>query len=189
MHPSIAPSVVPTTAMPTSAPSITGSVALVQMSGIVTSTISTTDATVDVATAYGVDVNDITISTEYVSTGALDVTIPDDIPTVEAIAALAESISEVLGVHQRDVDVSIDPVTGEVTYEISGNEFENVESLVTLMEDPSFATQLNDVLDVIEVNDVAINPDITAVTIHYFHLNFWKIYLSCHCMFLQARLT
>ena len=97
--------------IPSSFPTITGSVASVSISGIVTESMSqqeVDEVTSQLAEIYGVDVNDIETTVDYVTSGTLDVTIPEDVSESEAIEVLQESISDVLGVHVKDVTVVIE---------------------------------------------------------------------------------
>ena len=63
------------------------------------------------AEIYGVDVDDVEITVDYVTSGTLDVILPRDISESELIEALEGSISDVLGVHVKDVIVVIEDTT------------------------------------------------------------------------------
>ena len=80
------------------------------------------DITADLAEIYGVDRDDVEATIDYVSSGTLEVTIPDDIPQADAISVIQESISDVLGVHSSDVVVSFDD-DGVLTYSVIGATF------------------------------------------------------------------
>ena len=56
---------------------------------------------------------------------------------------LEESIADVLGVHVKDIDVVVDPVTGDVTYSISSIDELTASNVQTAFESPSVLTELN----------------------------------------------
>ena len=75
--------------------------------------------TSELAEIYGVDPSEVETTVDYVASGTLDVTIPDDVSEEDAIAALQDSISDVLGVHTSDVVVTIED-DGTVSYSVTG---------------------------------------------------------------------
>jgi hypothetical protein len=74
------PSTSPSSSIPSAVPTITGEIASVSMSGSVTGEISTNDITTEIAEIYGVDANDVETSVDYVTSGTLDIRIPENIP-------------------------------------------------------------------------------------------------------------
>ena len=107
--------------MPSSRPSITGIVVTLTLTAdeIIDST-SIDSLEEQIAIDYGVNVDDVTVDTIYTVTGTLQVDdIPDDISEQELEEALQQSVADALGVHSRDVDVVVDPETGDITYTIS----------------------------------------------------------------------
>ena len=132
--------------IPSSFPTITGSVASVSISGIVTESMSqqeVDEVTSQLAEIYGVDVNDIETTVDYVTSGTLDVTIPEDVSESEAIEVLQESISDVLGVHVKDVTVLIED-DGSVTYSIHGASVDEVEAIQNIASQDDFASQITE---------------------------------------------
>ena len=135
------PSNLPSSSVPSASPTITGEIASISMSGIVTSEISTDDMTQQIAEIYGVDANDVETSASYVTSGTLNVSIPEDIPKADAILALTESISDVLGVHSSDVVVSIDE-NGVATFSVAEETYDGVHNIQNMISDPNFATDI-----------------------------------------------
>ena len=117
------------------------------MSGTVTSEISTDDFTTQIAEIYGVEINDVETSVDYVTSGILGVSIPENIPEANAISALTESISDVLGVHSSDVVVTIDE-DGVVTFSVIGESYDDVQDIQSLISDADFASDIT-----IELNE------------------------------------
>ena len=99
--------------------------------------------TSQLAEIYGVDVSDIETSVDYITSGTLDVTIPEGVSESEAIEALQESISEVLGVHVKDVTVVVEH-DGTVSYSISGTSVDEVEAIQNIASQDEFASQITE---------------------------------------------
>ena len=152
--------------VPSAVPSITGSVSSLSMSGTVSSELETSDLkdiTIELADIYGVDVSDIETTVDYIASGTLDVTIPDDLSEDEAVEVLRESISNVLGVHPKDVVVTIDE-NGEVDYSVSGANYDEVASVQMIADQNDFATRITDELkedgSLMSVESSTVNPDL-----------------------------
>ena len=82
------PSTSPLTSIPSSAPSFVGLIVSVDISRPATAALD--DSEINelqdvIASAYGVEADDLTTTTEYVTTGAISVTIPDSVSTQEAL--------------------------------------------------------------------------------------------------------
>ena len=88
------------------------------------------------AEGYGVNPDDVVIEATYTVAGSLQLdSLPDDLREDELEEALEQSIADALGVHSKDVDVNVDPETGEVTYTVTTSDdwfgdviFDNVSS-------------------------------------------------------------
>ena len=152
--------------VPSAVPSITGSVSSLSMSGTVSSELETSDLkdiTVELADIYGVDVSDIETTVDYIASGTLDVTIPDGLSEDEAVEVLRESISNVLGVHPKDVVVTIDE-NGAVDYSVSGANYDEVASVQMIADQNDFATRITDELkedgSLMSVESSTVNPDL-----------------------------
>ena len=138
-----------------------GDVAYVTMSGPVTDSFSNADITSitsDLAEVYGVNQDDLATSIDYVTSGNLDVTIPETMSNQDAIAALEGSISDVLGVHPKDVRVTIE--NGVVTYFVTEPTFEEAEAIQTIASSPEFTSLLAEDL-MKDQSDLVVNDSIT----------------------------
>lgn len=131
-----------TTMMPSPAPSITGIV--------VTLTVESTDDLLNaselvaletkLADDYGVNIEDVTIEAEYAVSGSIELqNIPDDIGISELEEIVHQSISDAIGVHSRNVEVTIDPSSGEVTYVVTSDDNVIATDLQTALESVTFA--------------------------------------------------
>jgi hypothetical protein len=140
------PSLAPISAIPSALPTITGAVSSVSMSGPTSGDISSDEVSVietELAQIYGVDVSDIETDVTYITSGVLDVSIPDEISEIDAINALLDSISDVLGVHSSDVLVTIAD-DGTVTYSVTGASFEEANTLQTDLSEADFVSQVTE---------------------------------------------
>ena len=122
--------------------------------------------TSDLAEIYGVDVADIETSVDYVASGTIDVTIPPGVSENEAITSLQDSISDVLGVHPKDVVVTIDD-NGVVTYSVTGASYAEAEAIQDVTSQVDFASQITDDLNEngspVTVESSTPNEDIDVV--------------------------
>ena len=155
-----------TTMVPSSRPSITG---------IVVTLTLTTDEVIDsisidaleeqIAHDYGVNVDDVIVDTIYTVTGTLQVEdIPDDLPESELEEALQQSVADALGVHSRDVDIVVDPETGDITYTISSDDDIDVANIQDALESPSFADEVTEeilnILPTVTVSEIETDGEI-----------------------------
>ena len=135
--------------MPSTAPSITGAVSSISFSGLATEDISSNDVAAieqQIAEIYGVDTSDLETNVDYVTSGILDVVIPDTIAETDAIAELQDSISNVLSVHPSDVIVMIND-DGTVSYSVTGGSFEEATALQDALTEPTFVEELTSSLE------------------------------------------
>ena len=142
------PSSAPFTSIPSARPTITGEVASVSISGSVEEALSEEDASeiaLAIAKIYGVEEEDVVMSVEYVSSGTLNVTIPEELSEADATAVLEESISNTLGIHSSEVEVTIHD-DGVVTYTITGESYTEVETLSETTSKPTFVSELDSLL-------------------------------------------
>lgn len=102
-----------------------------------------------IADAYGVAADDLIITAEYVTTGTISVTIPDSASTEEALDALTQSLSSTLGIGEDSIELEIDPVSGEVTYSISTDDYTETTSILNAME---------------EIDDLEVESELITVT-------------------------
>ena len=112
-----------------------------------------------IAGAYGVEADDLTTSTQYVTTGTITVTIPDSDSTQEALDVLTESLASTLGIDESDIELEIDLVSGEVTYSISTDDYTETTSILDALEE---IDALEVESDVIIVTGISPNSEIVA---------------------------
>merc|ERR1711951_14243 len=80
--PSSVPSVRPTTSLPTAAPSITGLVSVIELSTVVTESLTISELDniqQQSADTYGVDLEDVTVEVVYQTTGSMAIEIGNDV--------------------------------------------------------------------------------------------------------------
>ena len=145
-----APSVSPTftTMIPSSTPSMTGLVVTLYLSqedGSMTSE-ELQQLTSDLASQYGVAVEDVQVDATYTVSGTMDVVVPEGVTVSVLAEELEASISTALGVHPRDVTVVIDPTTGEVSYTVSVTDSAVAENIQSTLVEPSFLPLLTEQL-------------------------------------------
>ena len=136
-----------TTLVPSPAPSITGIVVSLTLSAAdeVFTADEVSSLGSQLAADYGVDVDDVTIEPTYTVTGSIDVDdIPEDVSESELEAVLEQSIADTLGVHSKDVTVTVDPSTGEVTYAVTSDSDVTATSIQETLESPVFEDALTE---------------------------------------------
>ena len=129
------------------------------MSGPATGDISSDEISVietELAEIYGVDVSDLETDIDYIASGVLNLTIPDDVSEIDAIITLQD-----IGVHSSDVLVRITD-DGEVIYSVTGTSFEEANTLQDVLSDSEFASNLEEELietgsDIAVVSNMANN--------------------------------
>lgn len=127
------PSLRPTSNMPTSPPTITGSVVFIDLDKQVTSSM-TNDEIEEIMSqaenAFGIYPGDVIAEVAYEVTGTVTLHTDDaDYSDEELVSALQTSIAEALNVHESDVEVAIDSDTGIATYTITSQTAEDVARL------------------------------------------------------------
>lgn len=160
------PSVSPISSTPSAVPTMTGAISSISMSGIVTTGISSDDIATQFADIYGVDSSDVETSTDYVLSGILDVIIPENIADSDAITAITESISDILGVHVKDVVITLDD-DGNMTYSVIGKTFDDAQEIQNMIASTDFAaditSDLNEGDSGIVVESSTSNDDIEMI--------------------------
>ena len=145
-----APSVSPTftTLIPSSTPSMTGLVVTLSLSqedGSMSSE-ELQQFTADLAEQYGVSVEDVQVEATYTVSGSMDVVVPEGVSLSVLVEELEASISSALGIHPRDIDVVIDPTTGEVSYTVTLADPTEAEDLQATLVEPSFLSLVTEEL-------------------------------------------
>ena len=160
MTPSVSPSTIPTSAVPTPTPSISGSVVFVEMNTAVTESLSNevvADIIKSAEETFGVFPGSVEAEITYDITGSVVMTIDGDYSEEELTSALQNSIADALNIHPSDVDVIIDSETGAVIYTINSATAEDAENLQDDL-------QLASVNEDISSNIFSILPEISNVT-------------------------
>ena len=156
------PSTSPITSAPSSAPSFVGMVVSIDVSKPTISALDDVEIIElqeIIANAYGVEADDLSTTTQYTTTGTIAVTIAHSTSTEEALNALTESLASTLGINEDDIKLEIDPVSGDVTYSISTNDYTETTSILDALED---IDDLETESDLITVTDVNPNSEILA---------------------------
>ena len=125
-----------------------------------------TDLVEDIAEVYNVSTDDVDLTVDYVTRGTLNVTIPEELSEEEAIAALTSAIAAAVGVHEKDVTVTID-LDGVVHYEIAGDSYEEAAGYLNLTTSDTFLETLGSELEAgdsgIVVASVDSDDEVVAV--------------------------
>ena len=120
----------------------------------------------DVKDTYGVDDEDVSVDVSYDVSGEIDVTIPENVEPSELEKFLEEQLADILGVPESEVDVTIDPETGDVTYVVSNDSYDDATGVQDQLNDPATVEELNRRLEEefpgTVVNDISVNEDIKA---------------------------
>ena len=134
----------------------------------------------DVVDAYGVDDSDVTVETSYDVSGNMTLNIPETLEDANSLEVfLEENLAEILGVdpsnvevrtvtlkHAVSVEVLVDPTTGEVTYTIKSDTFEDAANVQASASDPLTMEELNerlaDAFPGVEITDNQVDEDIVA---------------------------
>ena len=155
--PSISPSRVPSSTVPSALPTITGAVVFIELKKEVSATLTSEQLDEIIKTteeAFDIYPGNVEASVTYDISGTIDITTDRDVNNEELIEALKTSIANSLNIHESDVSVSIDPETGIVSYEIRSD---SVEA----------ATQLQELLQTQNTNDAisaAVSRSVPGVT-------------------------
>ena len=174
LSPTVLPSHVPFTTIPSAHPTITGSVTSLTLSGITSDSMSVheiDEITSDIAGVYGVTEADVVLTVDYISSGALNATIPSAMSHSEAVDSIEKSISDILGIHSSNVNVLIDD-EGKITYSVAVDSYITAASMVNTTQQGTFVSQLYDALQNfgIDLEDVAPEDDVDILVSFRFHL-------------------
>ena len=130
--------------MPTSRPSITGAIISIEIGGKVTQELSSEELknmTETVKEQFGISDDEIVLETTYTLSGVLNVSLPEDVTEEEALEALEESLSELLGVHPSQIELSINE-DGDVEYIITSDSFDDASLIQEDLEKETFVSNL-----------------------------------------------
>ena len=149
------------TLVPSAAPSFTGIVVTMTLTQPGASFDDFDSITNDIASAYGVDVNDVRVDPTYSIGGTMQLdSIPDGISEDDLIDSIQHSIADTLGVHPNDVDVSVDFDSGEVTFAINSDDNAAALDVQHVISSPEFLAEINTKLDDVEVDSLAVDDDV-----------------------------
>ena len=158
--PSLTPTALPTSNLPTASSTITGSVVFVEMNTIVTASLSDEEIADIISTAeeaFGVFPGSVEAEVSYDITGTIPLSTDGEYVEEELISALQSSLADTLNIHPSDVVVEIDPDTGVATYTISSSSADDANVLQEVLQLPStsdeISSQVSNVLpEVLNVN-------------------------------------
>lgn len=134
---------------------------MIELQKVVTSGLSESemsDLTDEISNAYGVDASDVTLASQYETTGIISYTgsIDDE---AAAIAELESAIADLLGVHDTYVDVEI--IDGVVHYTVSADNADDVlAAQATLSEEGSLA--IIDEAVSVDLSGLNVDPDVSV---------------------------
>jgi phenylpyruvate tautomerase PptA (4-oxalocrotonate tautomerase family) len=90
----------------------------------------------------------------------LDVFIPDNVSEEEALSDLTQSLSETLGVDEERIILTLDPETGEVTYSVTTNDYDEANAILSELESDDIIESISS--DVVSIDSVTPDADIIA---------------------------
>ena len=167
--PTFFPSSRPTTSVPTSAPSITGAVSVIELSKAVEESLDDSEVaniTSEVAEAYGVDEEDITVEIVYQTTGSINISFNGTVDEDELGEALEEEIASLLGVHESSVDVTV--ANGTASYVITSDSAEEASEALETMSGSNVTAIIGDAIDEsfpVSIEHIVVDDDINAEVI------------------------
>ena len=171
--PSADPSSAPTSTIPTAPPSLSGWVATVTASTITTSKLDADtlqNYAASIAESYGVGAADVSTSVTYSASGTMSIAIPEGSTQEQLTEAIKASLSESLGIHPQNVEVKVDMLSGEVTFTISSNDFNAVQSAKFDLENEvilrEITSKIESEIPESKVTNVSVSPD-TRATVEF----------------------
>jgi len=156
--PTMHPTETPLTSIPSTSPSLTGLIVSININIPSTSTLTSEEVIYIqevVAQSYGVNTEDVSTFTEYVTTGSVDVTISDGVAEDITISELVSALSQVLDIPSESISVFVDSETGDVTYAVSTTEYDATEQIFNTLQGSTIADLLNGFLDNVSVDSVS----------------------------------
>ena len=100
----------------------------------------------------------------YITSGSMELTIPDDISESDLVDAVTNTLAESLNVHPSEVFVEIDMETGEVSYTITTENFNDATStqfdLAKNSTQDEIASAIESTFPSIDVRDVDVSDEI-----------------------------
>ena len=143
--PSVEPSMSPVSSIPSALPTITGAVVFLELTQTVSASLTDDEIAALVRTAeesFGLYPENVTPEVAYTISGSLVIDFDEDYDEQELVETLQNSLATSLGVHSSDVLVTVNPETGEITYEIVSETAELAADLQAQLLD----SQMSDVI-------------------------------------------
>ena len=167
--PSVSPSSRPSTTVPSAPPTVTGLVATVTASTLTTEALDNADVAAyvnNVAEYYGVDVDDVTTTVVYSTTGTMVVSVPDGVTAEELSDAVQDSIASSLGVHPQNVEVEVNLETGEVTFTVLSDDYAAIQEAQFNLErdvyQDAIVSSLTDAVPALVIDSLTVSEETTA---------------------------
>ena len=139
--PSVEPSNSPVSSIPSALPTITGAVVFLELTQTVSTSLTDDEIAALVQSAeesFGLFPENVTPEVAYTISGSLVVDFEEDYDEEELVESLQNSLATSLGVHVSDVQVTVNPETGEITYEIVSETAELAADLQSQLLDSDF---------------------------------------------------
>lgn len=146
--------------IPSISPSETGMVVTITLTkqGEVLSETDISQFVEDIADEYGVASDDVNVETSYSVSGRMQ--LAESASEEDVISIIAEA----LGVHPKDVEVSINE-EGEVTFIVASDNSDSLEALQNVMSSPTFVERISELLEIASieiVEEISMALDITV---------------------------
>ena len=134
------------------------------------------DITKAVEDIYGVYPDEISAEVSYITSGKLDLTLEDGVNSQDVLDKIEEAIAQQTNNHIKDVTVTIDPDTNEITYTIESDTFDkstdnksavgsvsldNIDGIVesALLPDDEIEVQIDFAIDGTNIDNATTSND------------------------------
>jgi hypothetical protein len=118
----------------------------------------------EVADAYGVDPEDVSVDIVYETTGSIGLNVTGEVSDEELEEALEDEIAALLGIHESNVDVQIQ--NGTAYYTITSDSAEDAQEAQNKLDEEDSSTIIDDAIEdsglPVDVSEVNVNDDVTA---------------------------
>ena len=92
------------------------------------------DITEEAIDKFGVTQDDVQVDLYYTASGTLQIDNPNGFTNEEIENKIQDAIANTLGIHPKNVEVTYDENTGEATYAIVSDDFDNLEDNVEILK-------------------------------------------------------
>ena len=135
----------PTTSLPSAAPFRTGLVASIEVTTTVTESLSSSDVAEiegEIISTFNITAEDVSMVIFYSTTG--NMVIEDtDLSEEQIVSTIEAALARELDIHTSDVKVSFDEETGEITFSISSDDAEALVTIADSMSSDDFEESLD----------------------------------------------